>query len=253
MSSNISKIERVNAPQSPTLWVDLYLDKEAGMFFADVGGERIRSETKAEAIKKVREALQRVNQVSWREVILVRVDNRRLADEEEEDMTVGTENGKKVYAASCTITYLRRERALNPLKRKETIEREHREDFEKRIIEARERAAYFERSDRKSARADEMEKTMRDKRAIFVGIDTQWSSFNDGIVEYELPYSEEAWAGVRRIAQALHDTQAKLDAFLRDATPEKLAALAPSIDMFKLPPAPEVKRKKGNNMKRRAT
>jgi hypothetical protein len=66
MASNISKIERVHAPQNSSLWIDLYLNKDRGIFFAEVGGERIEEETKAKAIERVKAALHRVTQVEWR-------------------------------------------------------------------------------------------------------------------------------------------------------------------------------------------
>jgi hypothetical protein len=236
-SSNISKIERVSAPQNSTLWVDLCLNKERGVFFAEVGGEHIEEETKAKAIEKIKTALNRVTQVDWRQVILIRVDKRRVV-EEEDDERGGTENGKPVYTAHCSFTYLRRERAKNPLKPKETIEREHEEDFELQVAEARDRAGYFERGARKKERADQTEREMREKRAILAGVRSQWDHFGDHVVEYELPYSKDAWAGIRRIAQALRDTQAKLDEFARGATTEKLAALVTGDVLKALPPAP---------------
>ena len=243
MASNISKIERVSAPQNAHLWVDLKLDKERGKFFADVNGETISEDTKAEAVKKIQAALKLVTQVSWREVILIRVDTRREV-EDDEDEGNSFENNKPVYSSSCSFTYARRERAANPLKPKETIERDHREDFEKKVAETRNRAGYFEHTAaKKKARADAEEQQMRERRAILAGVDAQWEPFNKHTVEYELPYSEEAWAGIRRIAQALRETQAKLDEFARGATTEKLAALIKGDVLKALPPAPPPKPK----------
>ncbi len=248
MASNISKIERVNAPNNAHIWVDLKLNKQRGVFFADVGVERIASEVKAEAVKKTQEALSRVTQTVWREVILIRVDNRSRSE------ITSHENNKPVFGASCSFTYMRRERAQNPIKPKECIEREHREDFEMRIAERREREAYFGYSrdekvysrDEKKKRADEVEARMREDRMTLRDAGPQWSFVfdEDKIVEYEIPYSEEAWRGVQRIAQALRDTQAKLNEFARGVTPERLAALATGDVLKQLLPAPVTKKSK---------
>ena len=237
-SSNISKIERVHAPQNARLWVDLCLNKDSGEFFGSVGGERIRSETKADAIKQLKEALNRVSQVGWRAVILIRIDkNRDVEDGEDERNT--TENGRPVYGSSCSFTYLRRERAQNPLNPKETIEREHEEDFELRVADTRRHAEYFESTPaRKKERADKDEAALRAKRSILADVGDQWTHHLDRNDEYELPYTPEAWVGIRRIAQALRDTQAQLDTFARGATTEKLAALASGgAVLAQLPPA----------------
>lgn len=237
MASNISKIERVSASRAPNVWVDLKLNKDTGVFFADVGRERVQADTKVEAIKKTQAALDRVTQADWREVIVIRVDKRRNKGLDEEDERAGIENGMPVYGASCQLTYFRRERAQNPLKPKETIERSHREDFERAVAERREREAYFEHTaEAKRKRADEAERELRQGRAALAGTSPLWN-YRDNTVEYEIPYSEEAWAGIRRIAQTLFEVQAKLDEFSRSATPAKLAALSPG-DVFKqLPPA----------------
>jgi len=231
--SHLSKIERVHSPQSHRLFVDLYLNKRNGEFFADVGGERVTSKTKDSAVTRVQELLGKVTQTEWRQVILLRVDESR-----EEGDRGSTENGKHVFSALCSFTYLRRERAANPLKPKETIEREHADEFEERVKEARERARYF---DDRIGRADEAERQLRDDRAALVRVEGPWE-FNGKVKEYELPYTPEAWAGIQRISQALHETQAKLNEFARGATPEKLAQLA-SGDVFKqLPEVPAVKK-----------
>jgi len=236
LSSNISKIERVSAPQNSSLWVDLKLDKDAGTFFSDVGGERIRADTKAKAIEKTRAALQQLAQVDWREVIVIRIEKEGRGREDEAGVT-NWENRMPVFGSSCSFSYMRRERASNPLKPKETIEREHREDFEKRVAEARRHAADFEwQKPLKKKKADEAEQTLRDDRSILTDAHNLW--LHDHLIEHELPYSPEAWAGIRRIAQALIDTQAKLDEFAKGATPEKLAALATG-DVFKQLPAPK--------------
>lgn len=232
--SHLSKIERVHSPQNGRLGADLFLNKRNGMFFADVGGERVSEHTKVAAVARVKELLAKVTQTEWRQVILIRVD-----ESEERRDSAGTENGKHVFTASCRFTYLRRERSVNPLKPKETIEREHADEFEERVKEARERAAYFERA---GARADEAEKELRSRRDAMADIDSPWEHRKE-VKEYELPYSPEAWAGIQRISQVLHETQAKLDEFARGATTEKLAQLV-SGDLFKQLPAAPVPAKK---------
>ena len=224
MSGYIAKIERVCAPQrGNNIWVDLLLDKRTGVFFAQVNGKRVEAKSKDEAVVLVKAALAAVTQVAWRSVILLRVRDRKREDRDDG----GRENNRPVFSASCDFTYLRRERATNPLKPKETIERDHQEDFEVHVKEARKREAYFERTPAEK-RADEMEARMRQERDALANVGPLWNHFNEGTTEYELPYTPEAWAGVRRIAQAIHDTQDKLDAFAMAATPERLLALATS-------------------------
>jgi len=222
MSGHIAKIERVDAPQrGNNLWVDLLLDKRTGVFFAQVGGKRVEAKSKDEAVALVKAALASVTQVQWRSVILLRVRDRRRENRDDG----GMENNRPVFSASCDFTYLRRERAVNPLKPKETIERDHQEDFELRVKEARKREAYFEHTPAaKKKRADEVEARMRQERDALANVGPLWNYF-EHTSEYELPYTPEAWAGIRRIAQAIHDTQDKLDAFARTATPERLLAL----------------------------
>jgi len=220
-SSKHSKVDRVHAPQNPRLWVDLYLDKDSGSFFADVGKERLTADTKKKAKEKIQARLSKLTQAAWREVIVVRTRKRKENDHH------STENGKPVYSCSCSFTYMRRERSVNPLKPKETIEREHQADFETRVREERERAASW-RGYGKSGKeaADEREAALRQDRENLKGIDSQWSSFRDDEVEYEIPYTELAWEGIGRISIAMQETQRRLDDFAKSATPSKLAMLA---------------------------
>lgn len=224
MAGYIAKIERVDAPQrGNNLWVDLLLDKRTGVFYADVGGERVRANSKDEAVKLVKSALAAVTQVQWRQVILLRVCER---DRDRE--TESRENDMPVFGVSCQLTYLRRERAANPLKPKETIEREHQEDFEDRVQKKREHEAYFSHGAKdKKKRADEAEAKLREDRAALAHVGPVWNHF-ERTTEYEIPYTPESWAGVRKIAEAILDTQDRLDEFVRAATPERLLALATS-------------------------
>lgn len=232
-SANISKIERVHAPRSPDIWVDLCLNKQKGTFFARVGQETIEESTKAEAVRKTQEALARLTTIEWKPVIIIRTTDRGPRDDHFDG---GTENNMPNYSASCSFDYLRRERAVNPLKPKERIERMHSIDFEEVIKKRRADAGYFERTPAdKKRRADEVEAELRHGRAAseFVHNVYNWatreSHFSGArdrkLHEYELPYTEEAWAGVLRIAQTLRETQKKLDAFAAEATPKVLAAL----------------------------
>jgi hypothetical protein len=212
--------------------VDLLLNKTTGQFYADVGGKRVTETTKEAAVKKVRELLAKITQTVWYSVILLRVDARS------DDGVRSWENSKAVLSASCSFTYLRRERAKNPLKPKELIEREHPEDFEKQIVDVRKRATpAFGSTAHKRAEADAAEKNARDQRDALAHVEAIWTHYNKGTKEYELPYSPEAWAGIERIAQALRETQAKLDQFAKNATPDTLAKLAAGDVLKQLPPA----------------
>ena len=225
--SNISKIERVRARHNLALGADLLLDKRAGVFYADVGGERVSANSKNEAIKLIEAALAAITSVMWREVILLRVE------EPDEDDKSHRENLMSTYRASCSFQYLRRERAVNPTSPKETIEREHRIEFEERVAQAREYSKQFTNNQAdKKKRADAAEKDLRDDRDALARVDPQWSP-RDSVTEIEIPYSDEAWIGIERISNALRETQAKLDEFARNATSEKLIALATG-DVFGL-------------------
>jgi len=235
-SNNISKIERVQAPQGGSLGTDLYLNKEEGFFFADVGNERVLADTKAEAIEKTREALTRVAQTAWREVIVIQAPKQRR---DESDL-FSWHNNMPVFGASCSFHYFRRERAQDPLKSRQTIEREHSADFEVRIKAAR-RDVHGWTPEEKRKRADDKEKQMRETRARLGDVHKVYVSDND--VEYEMPYSDEAWAGIERIAKTIRETQERLDAFSKQATPKLLARIA-SLDVFTaLPPAPSKEKK----------
>lgn len=242
--SNISKIERVYAPQSNNLWVDLCLNKSSGLFFADVGGERITDATKAAVVEQVRVRLGKLAQTDWRPVILLRV--KKVVDD---DDRVSHENDRQVFYASCSFTYARRERSTNPLKPKERIEREHTLEFEARVHEARERATRSEHDrSKKAKKADDAEQALRDRRAALSDIGSQWTSFNDDVQELELPYTPEAWAGIERISRTLRETQTRLDELARGASTETLAQLAAGGggDVFKMLPAPS-RRPKGDS------
>jgi hypothetical protein len=244
-SANVSKIERVSSSKNRTLWVDLCLDKQEGNFFADVGGERITDKTKDGAVKKVVAALDRVTGVVWREVILIRVEKAREVDEDDDegdDRVTGRENDLLVFGSSCRFTYLRRERAAHPLRSKEVVQREHREDFESRVTRRRKEEARFGHDKaEKKRRADEEEQRLRDRRAALVTIGSVWEQ-GERTTECELPYSDEAWHGIQLIAQALRTTQAQLNAFVAvepEGLTARLTALATENVLRQLGPAPE--------------
>lgn len=219
MASDISKIERVSAPHSPGLWVDLCLSKSRGVFFAIVGGERIEAPTKEEAVARTKAALAKLTNVGWRQVIVLRVTKRNQE-------RTSQENGLDVLRVDCSFTYMRRERAANPLAPKQQIERDHPLDFEERVAEWRERESYFGASKaEKKRRADTKEAEMRQQRLTLAHVRERWARDEDDVKEYELPYTEEAWAGIERIAVALHATQENLDELAASATPSKLAKL----------------------------
>jgi hypothetical protein len=84
MSGHIAKIDRIYVPQHGNhLWVDLFLDKRSGDFFAQVNGKRVEAKSKDEAVKLVREALAAVTQVAWRQVLLIRVRERNREDRDD--------------------------------------------------------------------------------------------------------------------------------------------------------------------------
>jgi hypothetical protein len=238
-SASISKIERVQAPQQGSLlYADLYLNKNTGMFFSDVGGERVEAATKKEGVTRTQAALSRVSVIEWRQVIVLHV--RKSPRDTDGRHVRSTHNNMVVLGASCSFTFTRRERAKNPLNKKETIERDHPEDFEVKVAEVRKREMRFGRwslGERKK-QADAVEKRMRDARVAMAHVSRAWGD-TESQEEYEIPYTAEAWTGLHRIADTLCATQKKLDEFARGATPAALAALA-SGDVFKLlPPAPK--------------
>lgn len=240
-SSNISKIERVFCPKSPDIWVDLCLNKERGLFFARVGQETIEEEKKVDAVRKTQEALTRLYVTEWVPVILIRTIERDKTDD------AGTENNMPNFQASCEFSYMRRERAQNPLKPKERIERMHTADFEEAVKDKRKWEASFTLGADRKTRVEEVEATMRQERAANSHVHTvyDWGErerhYGGGRKrkEYELPYSEEAWAGIQRIAYALRETQQRLDEFAAKATPKTLAALGASSGPLLLLPQKE--------------
>lgn len=157
------KIEQVCSPQSSSLWVELYLDKASGIFFSDVGGQRIKSMMKAEAVEQTKAALKRLGTVDWKQIILLRVDTRPV------NLKGGVENGLEVFSAQCSVTYMRRERAKNPTKPKELIEREHTVDGGHRttLVEVKVSRADFVRDGYKPFRRDP-EQGMGEHRWYFV-------------------------------------------------------------------------------------
>jgi hypothetical protein len=233
---DIVKIERVSAPRNRQFAVDLCMDKRTGKFFARVGGEHIEADTKGEAVAAVEARLAKIVDVVWREVILLRVDTRKIGEDSSHE---SHENDMSVYHSSCSFSYARRERAKNPLGRGQ-VEREHREEFEERVAREREHVEKFEHDrKRRRDRADEVEQRMRENRAALVRLQSPFHDSRDeraGIREYELAYSAEAWAGVLRIDRALREMQAKLEEFVSQATSEKLTSLA-AAELLRLLPA----------------
>jgi hypothetical protein len=224
VSASIVKIGRVSASgKSSATWVELYLNKDTGLFFATVGEVRIEASTKTKAEERVVRELQKLTDLVWREVIVLREEKR--SDREMSSM----ENDLHVHSASCSFTYMRRERAQNPRKKSETFEREHREEFEARVLEVRERAlchtpmGFAKVEARRNA--DEREKKLREDRESGACTGTVWKPFH-GETEVELPYSVEAWGGALRIDAALRETQARLDQFVASATASKLMSLS---------------------------
>ncbi len=216
---NVVKVGRVSASgRSSAPAADLFLDKDSGLFFARVGEQRVEAKTKDKAEALVLKALRTVTDLEWREVIVLRVPKRENSRSQE--------NHLPVYGASCYFEYMRRERADNPLKRTETFEREHREDFELRVREQRDIASHsgFDKVERKR-RADEREAKLRKDREDNSQVQTQWRPWR-GEKEIVLPYTPEAWAGILRIDATLRETQARLDRFTTEATADKLVALA---------------------------
>jgi hypothetical protein len=235
VATNALKVEQVHSPKSLQLSVDLFMRRDSGIFFADVGGERVEEETKERAVKRIKELLEKVADVAWREVILLRIDKPR--DPEDGHLT-SRENDKTVYSAGCSFTYFRRERAPNPLIKGRTVEREHPIEFEQRIARERKRIHDYTHVSVAKKRADEKEKQLREERATLFRVDSPWDVGRQGDVEVEMAYTPEAWAGVERIARTLSDMQAQLDAFAVQATPNKLAALASGEVFRQLPAAP---------------
>jgi hypothetical protein len=221
--SNTSKIEMVGAPGNASVWVDLCLDKRDGMFWARVGDETVREKTKEQAVKKTREALSRLENVRWRQVIVVSVmKNRRDGG--------GTSNGIEQRHASCSVSYERVERSPNPMRKGEEIERLHPVDFEEKVKEERESAGSYwgGTSGEKKERADEAESKLRQERSALAGSHQVWK--HEDRHEHEIPYSEEAWAGIERIAATLRETQRRLDEFASKWTQDSLALLGRGVD-----------------------
>jgi hypothetical protein len=237
MSGRILKIEQISAPRNRELVVTLSMNRETGVFFANVGGKLVEETTKERAVKRIEELLGKITDVPWRQVILLRVDKRRNGVGDD----CSQENSKAVYSASCSFTYLRRERAPNPLVKGRSVEREHADEFEARVLRARERVMEYEHGAKaKRDRADKEERQLREDRAALVRVDSPWTLHGSSEVEYEMPYTPEAWAGIQRIAAAIIEMQSRLDAFTAQASPEKLAALGTGDPLKLLPAAPVV-------------
>lgn len=225
---NTVKVGRVQASgHSAAPAADLFLDKDSGVFYGRVGERRVEGKTKAEAERKLFQELRRVTGLEWRGVIILRVPKR------DDHSDSSRENDLIVYGAGCQFEYLRRERADNPrpmrlLKRTETFEREHVQDFNLRVTAESERAALggFDKEDKKQ-RAAQCEARLRKEREDSSQVQTQWKPWR-GEQEIVLPYSDEAWAGLLRIDAALRETQARLDAFAASATVKKLILLSTS-------------------------
>jgi hypothetical protein len=221
--SDTSKIERVSAPGNQAVWVDLCLSKRSGMFWARVGDVRVAEKTKELAIEKTREALSRVFSVRWRQVIVVSVPKNRRDG--------GESNGIRQHRASCSVHYERVERSPSPMGKGAEIERLHPLDFEAKVAEERRDAGSYwgaTAGEKKKKRADEAEAALRQARATLAGSHQVFA--REDWVEHEIPYSEEAWAGIERIAATLRETQRRLDGFAAEWTTETLALLGTATD-----------------------
>lgn len=225
-------IERVYDLNNSTFGADLRLDRERGIFFALVGGKRIESEKKADAIVHVRAALRSITRVEWRQVILLRVVRKRHDDYSAE------ENFLSVFEASCSFTYFRRERARHPFKAKLQIERQHEIDFEALVAAERKKIMTWEKPHRRKERADSIEAELRHRRTTLANVQPPFSMNDRHTKEYELPYSAEAWAGIERISATLREAQARLDTFAQSATADALAKLGAGAGPLLLLAAP---------------
>jgi hypothetical protein len=236
--SNILKIERVSVPGNDSVWVDLCLDKKKGVFWARVGNVDVREGTKEEAVKKTKEALSKLSNVQWRQVIVISVSKA-----ERNEGGVTRRSGIGQHHACCSVSYERVERSTNPTRKNEQIERLHAADFEDQIKEERERAAGWE-FDRlkKKVRADEQEAKFRQARSTLADSREVWEHGAETMIKYEIPYSDEAWAGIERIAETLRAMQKRLDEFAAEWTTESLAALGSGTDTLFLRAAPKPRR-----------
>jgi hypothetical protein len=226
-----AKVDMVKAPGGSPLTTALFLDKRTGKFFAQVGSERVEADTKDEAVAKVQAALGRVTQVEWRPVIFLVVDKRRERDDED-PFHSGSTNDMSTYSSSLTFRWYRREVAADPLDQKAELEREHTDEFEQRVRDARENVHAWDRAE-KEKRADELEKQMRRARSILADVHTKYRYSSD-TEELEIPYTPEAWAGIQRIAEAIRQADENLRALSRQASALSLAGAAPPA---LLPPA----------------
>jgi len=220
--SNTSKIERVHAPGNLAVWVDLCLDKRSGTFWSRVGTKEIREPTKEAALKATREALSQIAGVQWRQLIVVTVPRQRPEHD-------SSRNGIPSRSECCSISYERVERAPNPMREDKQIERLHPIDFEEVVQDARESAASRNYGAEKRRRMDEVEEEKRLERSTLQGSHSVYDWEKDLV--YEIPYSDEAWAGIERIAATIKETQRRLDEFAGKWTTDSLAKLGAGVDV----------------------
>jgi hypothetical protein len=185
------KITDVRHRTIKTMTVDIMLDRNKLDFFFTVGATQTRAESADEAIRLARLQLDKFTGVVWESVICI--------IHKSDDGNGYNYNGRKNQkpnprSAGMDLTYKRFERGS--LNGKYELKRKHLLDCDAYDLKQRENNAtgdhYWER---------------------------------DGAV---IPYTEEAWAALAQMVQAIHGINARLDAMLSDHAkiPELLARLA---------------------------
>jgi hypothetical protein len=237
MSQDRVKVEDYSVRQGSTsVVVEIFVAREkqtfsrpvvtAGDFFANFANERVVAKTLAGVRSRLAGLIARQPVLEFRPVILIDV-NKRVRDA---DDAKGQRNGFDQHGGGCSFTYMRceiAESAPGKKGKRKTLWRKHVLDFEEEVAEARTRERRWH--DKKAG--DVIEASMRKKRQEMRDVCDAWLYDKCRTI----PYTDESWAGLRRIVDGLLEVQRRLDAILVHDDVVKLLSKANGAPTLALP------------------
>ena len=238
MAKKAIRVERVKVEGG--FGAEVYFDAATKLFYAWVNREKVEDAYLDKAREKVAKALRRTRNITFEQVIEITLPLRASRKEDEDDGSPGKrphawfggygrrEPRAPDISTSMTFAFKRCERAPNPAKGrgKEKLERLHADDFEEyvatEVSDVSDRFADYSKTkeQRKKEHAErraQKEAEVREARALYADTYEVSDERSYQAARYVMiPYSEEAWLGLRRIKQAMVATQDQLIALVRD-------------------------------------
>lgn len=219
---------------------------EAGDFFADYAEERVVAKKLVDVRAKLTKLVAKLPALNFRPVIVIDLGqtpgNGDAGDEDETaDHVVSHHNDRPDYGAGVAVRYYRADLSEAPSGKRGKVKqlaRLHEADFELHVAELRERAGWGRRGVDTRAQireeADRAEASARKERAEFRDVRDAWIGQSERVI----PYSAEAWEGLRRVVAALMATRRQLGEILRHEEVVRLLTAASSAPLALPAPPP---------------